>query len=143
MITFTLSGIWHGANWTFFIWGFLNGLLLFMQNIFKVKLPKIISWTLTLLSISFLWIIFRSQTIYDAYNYISRIFLDFQLPELRRDLIILVIYYLSIDFLLFKYKDISQIWFKNLTVQNYILFSMFIILFFVNKSQTNFIYFEF
>ena len=123
--------------------GFLNGLLLFLQNILKVKLPKIVSWILTLFLISFLWIIFRSLTIYDAYVYISRIFLDFQLPELSRDLIIILIYYFSIDFLLLKYKDINQIWFKNLTVQNYILFSMFIILFFVNKSKTNFIYFEF
>ncbi len=143
IITFTLSGIWHGANWTFLIWGFLNGFLLFMQNILKVNLPKLIGWILTLLLISFLWIIFRSLTIYDAYNYISRIFLDFQLPELSRDLVIILIYYFSIDFLLFKYKDINQIWFKNLTVQNYILFSMLIILFLINKSQINFIYFEF
>jgi len=143
IITFSLSGIWHGANWTFFLWGFLNGLLLFIQNIFKVKLPPIISWILTLLLVSFLWIIFRSQTIYDAYNYISRIFLEFQLPELSRDLIITLIYYFSIDFLLFKYKDIKQIWFKNLIAQNYILCFMLIILFLTNKSQTNFIYFEF
>ncbi len=143
MITFTLSGIWHGANWTFFIWGFLNGLFLSMQNIFKVKLPQIISWILTLLLISFLWIIFRSLTIHDAYNYITRIFLDFQLPEISRELIIILIYYCSIDFLLFKYKEISQIWFKNFIVQNYILFSMLVILFLTNNSQTNFIYFEF
>tara|TARA_B100001248_G_scaffold262667_1_gene260587 strand:+ start:2703 stop:4073 length:1371 start_codon:yes stop_codon:yes gene_type:complete len=143
IITFTLSGLWHGANWTFIIWGFLNGLLLFMQNIFKVKLPQIISWILTLLLISFLWIIFRSPTIYDSYNYISRIFLEFQLPELSRKLLVILFYYFSIDFLLFKYKDINQIWFKNLTVQNYLLFSMLIIIFLVNKSQTNFIYFEF
>jgi len=143
IITFTLSGIWHGANWTFLIWGFLNGFLLFMQNILKVKLPNFISWILTLLLISFLWVIFRSPTIYDAFNYVSRIFLDFKLPEISRDLIIILIYYFSIDFLLFKYKEINQIWFKNLTVQNYILISMLIILFLINKSQTNFIYFEF
>ena len=143
MITFSLSGLWHGANWTFFLWGFLNGLLLFMQNIFKVKLPQIISWILTLFLISFLWIIFRSQTIYEAYNYISRIFLEFQLPQLSRGLIIILIYYFSIDFLLFKYKGIKQIWFKNLTIQNYLLCFMLIILFLTNKSETSFIYFEF
>ena len=143
MITFLLSGIWHGANWTFFIWGFLNGLLISIQNLIKVKLPQIISSTLTLLLISFLWIIFRSLTINDAYNYISRIFLEFQLPVLKRDLIIILLYYFLIDFLLFKYKDMDQIWFRNLTVQNYILFSMLIILFLINKSETNFIYFEF
>nr|WP_179853350.1 MBOAT family O-acyltransferase [Prochlorococcus marinus] len=143
IITFTLSGVWHGANWTFLIWGFLNGFLLSMQNLFKVKLPNLISSILTLLLISFLWIIFRSLTIYDAFNYISRIFLEFQFPELSRDLIIILIYYFSIDYLLFKYKDTNQIWFNNLTIQNYILFSMLFILFLINKSQTNFIYFEF
>ena len=53
VITFTLSGVWHGANWTFLIWGFLNGFCYLCKIYFKIKLPNLISWILTLLLISF------------------------------------------------------------------------------------------
>ncbi|MDR1288574.1 MAG: hypothetical protein LBK08_13290 [Treponema sp.] len=34
-ITFTLSGIWHGADWTFAVWGALNGIYLIVEDIFQ------------------------------------------------------------------------------------------------------------
>ena len=37
LITFTVSGLWHGANWTFVVWGFLNGLLQIIDKKLKVK----------------------------------------------------------------------------------------------------------
>ena len=46
-IVFTVSGIWHGANWTFIVWGMVHGLFNIFTRIFKKyidKLPKFINW---------------------------------------------------------------------------------------------------
>lgn len=86
---FLLSGFWHGANWTFLAWGFLNALyflplllrnknrkntdsyslFLNMQS-FKILLQVFYTFTLT----CFAWIFFRSKSISDAFEYITRIF---------------------------------------------------------------------
>jgi D-alanyl-lipoteichoic acid acyltransferase DltB (MBOAT superfamily) len=88
-IIFLLSGFWHGAKWTFVLWGFLNALyflplLLMKKNrkyinviadgkIFpttKETFSILVTFSLTV----FAWIFFRSENINDAFGYISRIF---------------------------------------------------------------------
>lgn len=89
LITFLLSGFWHGANWTFVIWGGLNGLYLIIeahtrqwrQNIggktgFS-RLPRISYYMqvlVTVLLISLAWIFFRANSSADAFLILSRIF---------------------------------------------------------------------
>jgi alginate O-acetyltransferase complex protein AlgI len=64
-ICFLLSGLWHGANWTFMLWGAYNGLFLVLDKIIWLKvsnrLPKIISMIITLFLVIFGWVIFRSN----------------------------------------------------------------------------------
>ena len=81
IITFLVSGLWHGANWTFVIWGGLNGLLQVMTGMFKIKsntkflnFIKII-WTFILIDIT--WIFFRANSLSDAGIIIKKIFLSF------------------------------------------------------------------
>lgn len=80
--TFLVSGVWHGANWTFIAWGALHGVLLVMETIFKkIKHPSIkrgtildsikIAWVFLLVVLA--WIFFRANTIEDAITVISRI----------------------------------------------------------------------
>jgi D-alanyl-lipoteichoic acid acyltransferase DltB (MBOAT superfamily) len=76
MITFVISGLWHGANWTFLIWGGLNGAYLVAENFLKrsVRLgvkttnpfwsPLKIVATFSLISLS--WVFFRATSISDA-----------------------------------------------------------------------------
>jgi D-alanyl-lipoteichoic acid acyltransferase DltB (MBOAT superfamily) len=71
LITFVVSGLWHGANWTFMVWGGLNGVYLVVENLIRSWIPA--SWKLKRLSflaplyVFFLilisWIFFRSTTI--------------------------------------------------------------------------------
>lgn len=83
MITFTISGLWHGANWTFVIWGSLHGLYLLSENILNrnyitplIKIDhrikgfskRILVFTLA----SFAWIFFRSNTVQDAFLIITK-----------------------------------------------------------------------
>ena len=77
MIVFLLSGIWHGANWTFVIWGLLNGVLNCITRMLKdvwKKVPKMIQWVSTFFTVNFLWIIFRAKNFAEAKSFICKIF---------------------------------------------------------------------
>ncbi len=66
MIVFLLSGIWHGANWTFILWGILHGIASVLQRIFEDvygKIPKTLRWAGTFLYVNVLWLLFRSENI--------------------------------------------------------------------------------
>lgn len=66
MIVFIVSGIWHGANWTFIIWGIIHGIAVLLCKIFRntiEKIPKVIKWPINFLFLNFTWIIFRAQDI--------------------------------------------------------------------------------
>ena len=79
MITFLISGLWHGANWTFVIWGGLNGIYLILNNytrkllVFKYfKNIMLVIATFILIDIS--WIFFRSESFAQAIIIIQKIF---------------------------------------------------------------------
>jgi len=96
---FIISGFWHGANWTFIVWGTLNALyflplLLAGKNrintdiVAKGKLfptiKEFYQMTRTFLLISLAWVFFRSDTVTDSFNYLGRIFSKslFEFPTL-------------------------------------------------------------
>ena len=84
-VTFLVSGIWHGANWTFIVWGCMHGIcqivekMLGQQKCNYGRLGKTIKIFITFLLINFAWIFFRLPTLADACNVIARIF-DLSLP---------------------------------------------------------------
>jgi alginate O-acetyltransferase complex protein AlgI len=73
MATFLLSGLWHGANWTFVVWGFLHGLYLIVsQGIAPYfprlgRLPSLVKIGTTFALVTFAWIFFRANTVGDAW----------------------------------------------------------------------------
>lgn len=78
LLTFVISGLWHGANMTFVVWGFFHGLLLNLQNILahkkvKIKLPKFISIIMLFSLVCFGWIFFRAKTLQEAFLLIGNI----------------------------------------------------------------------
>ena len=69
IITFLIGGIWHGAGWTFLIWGLLHGIALVIHRIwssFHIKLHTIFAWFITFMFINFTWIFFRAKSWNDA-----------------------------------------------------------------------------
>lgn len=71
MITFLISGLWHGASWTFVIWGAFHGFLLIIEKALNLKpgqhkLTKIIRTTITFLLVCIGWIFFRANSVSDA-----------------------------------------------------------------------------
>ena len=74
-LTFLISGLWHGADWTFIIWGALNGIYLILEVLFKKNNNKsFIHIVITFLLIDFAWIFFRSNSLGDAMLIITKIF---------------------------------------------------------------------
>jgi D-alanyl-lipoteichoic acid acyltransferase DltB (MBOAT superfamily) len=85
IITFLLIGLWHGANWTFIVFGILQGLLIILERtsfskdrkstlFHKQIVPRPISIMFTFIFITASCILFRSQTIADAGYVFNRIF---------------------------------------------------------------------
>lgn len=75
LIVFLVSGLWHGAAYTFIIWGLLHGIYQVIERKFKIKSKyKIINIVITFLLVTFAWIFFRSDTINDSLYIISNMF---------------------------------------------------------------------
>lgn len=88
-IIFIVSGFWHGANWTFIIWGFLNALYIMPSIILKTNrnhieivaqgkllpsIKEVFQMTATFVLTVFAWIFFRSENVDHSISYISEIF---------------------------------------------------------------------
>lgn len=66
MLVFLISGIWHGANWTFILWGVLHGIFMVLDRVFeKIESKKFkpVRWGSTFLIVNVLWLLFRSDSI--------------------------------------------------------------------------------
>jgi alginate O-acetyltransferase complex protein AlgI len=78
-IVFLLTGIWHGANWTFITWGLVYGILLIFERVWFGKIleknpVKFLNRLLTFFVVNLLWVVFRADSIISAFTYISRMF---------------------------------------------------------------------
>jgi len=80
LLTMVISGLWHGAAWTFVIWGALHALGRFCTrelektSFYKERIPKVAKQLLVFVFVSFAWIFFRAATISDAWVIVTRIF---------------------------------------------------------------------
>ncbi len=79
-LTMVISGLWHGAAWTFIIWGAVHALGRFCTremeatSLYKEKVPRILKQLFVFIFVTFAWIFFRAESIGDAWIIITRIF---------------------------------------------------------------------
>lgn len=78
LITWALTGLWHGASWNFILWGLYFGILIIIErlgwgNILK-KLPAAVSTAYTFLLVVFGWVLFDTDTLGDAWRFIKAMF---------------------------------------------------------------------
>ena len=172
-IVFLISGLWHGANWTFVVWGALHGLFLVIGKISNpikstlsntlrlYKFPKIknlVSTSFTILLVAFTWIFFRAVNLDQALFLVKNIFRNWHLDDLRfalsalsRDrvpkLIFLtfVILLFAVEYYQEHYGSIKQLLInQNIVVRwTVYLFLVFSIIIFGAYDNLNFIYFNF
>ncbi len=81
VLTMGLSGLWHGANWTFACWGLYHGGLLVVERYgnmgwigLRGRSRGLAGWALTLAAVIFGWLLFRSPTLPAAGYYLTRLF---------------------------------------------------------------------
>ena len=157
MIVFLVSGLWHGANWTFVIWGALHGTFLIVENFFRDFKGKTNSKTTSnglilkrifvFLLVSLAWIFFRSPDLHTAMLVLGKIFspsitsgFDYSVANKA----VLIFSFLLILFLLLKERFLLTIPTRN-TKLFYLTISITLIVCYVfgvfNHEQ--FIYFQF
>lgn len=162
-IIFIVSGFWHGANWTFIVWGALNAiyflpLLLLKRNrknleiigqgqifpSFKEFLSMLLTFCLTLLA----WIFFRAENVSHAISYLSEILSlsIFTIPQiLPKSLFLILAFFIVIEWLgreqQYAIENIRVFQTKIVRWSFYILI-LFAIFLFQGKQQV-FIYFQF
>lgn len=76
MIVYLVSGIWHGANWTFILWGAFHGLFNCLNRMLKKyweKLGRVTQWAITFMLVNMLWILFRAEDIASAKLFVEKL----------------------------------------------------------------------
>ena len=79
IVVFFLTGLWHGANWTFILWGLFHGFFLLLEEFlpFVRRLPKLLRHVYTLLAVTVGFVIFRADTVAEAFVFIGKMFSGF------------------------------------------------------------------
>ncbi|TBX68366.1 MBOAT family protein [Flavobacterium silvisoli] len=162
-IIFLVSGFWHGANWTFIIWGLLNALYIMPSILFnthrnnldivatgrvfptvKELLSMLVTFTLTVLA----WVFFRSETVSGAFHFVGTMFSGslFTLPEVFPKLqILLVLFFLAIEWMGRQQQyAIATLGLQKPKAVRYAFYYMLILMIVVfNGNSQQFIYFQF
>lgn len=77
LVTMLLGGLWHGANWTFMLWGAAHGVLLIINHAWHrligehhnySRIGKQLCWLMTFVSVCFTWVLFRADSLATAIN---------------------------------------------------------------------------
>lgn len=162
LITFLVSGLWHGANWTFVIWGGIHGLARVMESMFSRKfhisrIPKTVNILVVFVFCDLTWIFFRAETLSDTFYVLTNMFsgitepssyftcsLGFSAMDYMKiviGIILLIIY----DFFS-KKIDVIKCLHDCKTIYRwsvYVAIIIMIILFAPVSSETAFLYFQF
>ena len=170
-IVFLVSGLWHGANWTFVIWGALHGIYRVLGTLTVKKRDALLTKAglsptsrgviavrrvLTFILVSFAWVFFRANTIADAFTLIGALFtrhgsLASALSFMQLDTvsILLIIFSVATMIILdravtYDEDDCSDILVKNGSFIYFIFVIMFVWLLLLSRGQdSTFIYFQF
>ena len=73
-LSMLIIGLWHGAGWTFVLWGGIHGVLLMINHQWRrlhISLPSPVNWGLTFVSVIFCWVLFRAENVDVAFSLIK------------------------------------------------------------------------
>jgi len=158
-IIFLVSGFWHGANWTFVVWGLFHAVLFIPSFVLKTNrkyvssiiaeksiLPspkEAVQALTTFILVTIGWVFFRSETIDDTFNYFFKLFLDFDFPGSKRQGLIYLIVFIAWEILLRKNeRRVLNFRSKILRQGAYLILLLLVIIHSFGTKQS-FIYFNF
>ncbi|MGG7058031.1 MBOAT family O-acyltransferase [Clostridium tertium] len=158
-VVFLVTGIWHGAAWTFVLWGLWHGLFIIIERVISkrewyIKIPTAIKYIVTMLIVILGWVLFRADSLEQAVGYIRTMFgmtnvgtLTFEYPYFinKKFVFWMIISALgSTPFISNKLKKYSgNKTFELLSTIFISLLFIVAIIFVVNSTYSPFIYFQF
>ena len=162
-IIFVVSGFWHGANWTFIIWGALNAMyflpLLLTNNNRKnintlandklfPSIKDFFSVILTFGLTSIAWIFFRSENLTQAFSILNKVFSNsiFKIPDLLPMTVIVMIFlFVIIEWL--GRRNYYALELKNVKINSFLKWNLYFLIIYliisIGGEQQEFIYFQF
>lgn len=158
ILTFLISGLWHGAAWTFIFWGAAHGSFLVFERLFSdqwQRLGAFLRGTIVFLFVNFLWIFFRAKSWSNAWFVLKGHFsfdfsfnLDTFLPltyNSRADFVIVIVVFVSAFISIFYCRNsIERLVKFEPTIKNAITTFLMIIISIIFMSRVSpFIYFNF
>lgn len=159
-LTMLIGGLWHGAAWKFIFWGAMHGFGLAVHKAFKPILVKIpdnyftifISWLLTFVYVSLLWVFFRAADFEQSVLIIKNIFVDFQwnqIPQFwtaRPEWCVMMLVLIVCHFVPQKWADLVRIaYIKSYWIVRLVIFLAVVqlVIEFMSEEVAPFIYFQF
>ncbi|OON98850.1 MAG: hypothetical protein ATN35_03380 [Epulopiscium sp. Nele67-Bin004] len=143
MIVFFATGLWHGANWTFLVWGVVHGLFVVMESIVGIDNVKsiLLKRIYTLVVVTLLFVVFRADSLGYAMAYIGQMFMGFDVSKQSTIVQLLNPYTIFISIVA------MFLAFKWITIKSSYVCSIFILIFSILSLASNaynpFIYFIF
>lgn len=155
-IVWFLTGVWHGANFTFIVWGLMYFILLVLEKLtgfYKYKKLKFFKWLYTIFFVLIGWVFFRSESISDAVLYLKimfglneNAFVDGLFTGWFTQNIVLIFIGILLSTPLFKYisqKTINNTLFDWIRVISRIILFILSVASLLSNSYNPFIYFNF
>ena len=155
-IIFLVSGFWHGANWTFIVWGLFHSILFLPTFIFNLNQKssiliinkinflttpkKIFQVGSTFLLITVGWVFFRSETVVDSFNYLNIMLFHIDFPDQHRSPLLYYILPLIVFDFYFKKDERNIHQNKSSPIIDFIMLFFIFLKFGLNS---NFVYFQF
>lgn len=172
LIIFVVSGFWHGANWTFIVWGFLNALYIMPSIVFGTNrknldivakgkifpnLREFVAMSLTFSLTLLAWVFFRATSISHAIDYLASMVTGFFKRQAIIDTLVMLYYKVGIELILLMLFFTVIEWFGRsgrYAIENtglkwkrqlrLLFYYLIVILIFVyGGQQQEFIYFQF
>ena len=163
IFVFLISGFWHGANWTYISWGFLNSIFILPKTLSQKtqsidsnkianKVIGAIKMLFTFLTVSILWVFFRSKTVYDASKYLQNLVFKWNsiLPDFNGRKNALVLSSIIFVFMIFEWIGKSHNCplvftnsFKNKWLKWGFYYAIIFSILYFYRGNDQFIYFQF
>ena len=158
-IIFIVSGFWHGANWTFIVWGLIHAVLyipLFIsgsnrryttsivaENSWYPTVKELFQMGITFLSTMVAWVFFRSDSVIDGFLFILRMNTHFGVPSTNRSGILFILILVILEWIMRK-DERNPLHFNNKLIRYLLYLSIVITICLIgNSNNIEFIYFQF
>ena len=146
-----LGGLWHGASWSYAVWGGMHGLLLMLERlVFKDKLQQsrksIIGTIYVFVAVTILWLLFKLSNFSYCVTYFVSLYKNIHIPfKLGMDQLAIIIYSIPVILYHLAYLLNSKpVFNRQLKKYDFAAYGLMLFMLLVNSGlQGNFIYFQF